>query len=425
MSAGAHAAPGRRIATLLSVVLNAALAGAACAGGSSAPADSANSSWALNPTTEPAIAGPATAHANLSASPSGVILSWVEQLGPTSRLWFSDRIEAGWSAPRQVASGTDWFVSYADPPQVMRRPNGSLVAAWLRQIDPRLEASNLLVAHSEDGGRTWSTPASPHRDGTTQQHAFPSFFELAAGQLGVVWLDGREIELDQTSDAGGAMSLRAATFDQQWQPQRELAVDLRVCECCPTAAAVTSEGPIVAYRGRSAGEVRNILVSRFQENAWTPPVTVHDDGWRTLACPVNGPTLVARDRVVVAAWFTVKDERGQALAAFSTDSGRTWGPPFRLDDGESLGRVDLELLDDGSVAASWVGVVGGEARLFVRRVQQDGRLSPAIRVSDVPGGSSSGFPRMARWRQQLIFAWTESDASTGTTRVRTASAGLP
>lgn len=416
---------GLRVSALFVVALSATLVTAACTGGRSASVESANSSWALTPAGEPPIAGPGTAHANLTASTGGAILSWVERVGETNRLWFSERSATGWMPPKMVSSGANWFVSYADPPQVVRRPDGSLVAAWLLQIDPRLEASNLLISHSSDDGRTWSMPTTPHTDGTTQQHAFPSFFELPDGGLGVAWLDGREIELDQTSDAGGAMSLRAATFDRQWQRQSESALDLRVCECCPTASAVTSDGPIVAYRGRNDHEVRNILVTRLQSGAWTAPVTVHDDGFRTLACPVNGPALVARDRLAVAAWFTVQDERGHALAAFSNDSGRTWGQPVRLDDGESLGRVDLEFLDDGSVAASWVGVEGGGTRLFVRRVHQDGRMSPAIRVSDVPGGSSSGFPRMLRWRDQLVFAWTESEPATGTTRVRTASASLP
>ena len=47
-------------------------------------------------------------------------------------------------------------------------------------------------------------------------------------------------------------------------------------------------------------------------------------------------------------WFTVKDDLGQAYAAFSSDAGRTWGAPIRLDDGGSLGRVDVELLDNGT-----------------------------------------------------------------------------
>lgn len=385
------------------------------------------SRWDVVVQSESAPPGPGTGHANLSASDQGVILSWIERRGQTSRLQFAERTAAGWSAPATVAAGDDWFVSYADPPQVIYRPDGSLVAAWLRQIDPRLEASNLMVSHSSDEGRSWSTAISPHQDGTTQQHAFPSFFDLPAGGLGVVWLDGREIELDQTSEAGGAMGLRFGAFNRSWERGSEAVVDARVCECCSTAAAITADGPIVAYRGRSANEVREISVSRFENGQWTPGVVVHDGGWRTLSCPVNGPAVSARERLVAVAWFTAKDGRGEAFMAFSRDAGRTWGAPIRVDDGESIGRVDIELLDERSAAVTWVGFADGRSRLFVRRVDLDGSKSAAFAVSDVPGGSTSGFPRLARWRDRLVFAWAESDNSegSGTTRVRLATAGLP
>ena len=71
-----------------------------------------------------------------------------------------------------VASGTDWFVSYADPPAVMRLSDGTLVAQWLQQTDPRIEAMDLRLSYSTDGGTTWAKSFTPHHDGTVTQHAF-------------------------------------------------------------------------------------------------------------------------------------------------------------------------------------------------------------------------------------------------------------
>ena len=99
------------------------------------------------------------------------------------------------------------------------------------------------------------------------------------------------------------------------------------------------------------------------------PMSVHNDNWEVDACPVNGPALSARGREVVAAWFTVKNDQGQAWAAFSSDSGRTWGLPIQLDDRPSLGRVDVELLDDGSAVATWVEVADNRAQFRLRRVE--------------------------------------------------------
>ena len=121
------------------------------------------------------------------------------------------------------------------------------------------------------------------------------------------------------------MTVRAATFDRDGRQAGETLIDDRVCDCCPTAVALTSDGPIAAFRDRSPKEVRDISVSRLVNGAWTPSASVHDDGWTIDACPINGPAVAARGRDVVVAWFTAKQDQGQAFAAFSRDGGRTFG----------------------------------------------------------------------------------------------------
>jgi hypothetical protein len=85
------------------------------------------------------------------------------------------------------------------------------------------------------------------------------------------------------------MALRAALFDRSGKQLREMPDDSRVCDCCSTDTAVSPDGVIVAYRGRSADEVRDVFVSRYVAGRWGPPILVHNDGWRIEACPVNGP----------------------------------------------------------------------------------------------------------------------------------------
>ena len=376
---------------------------------------------AIEPLPNPA--APGSFEPQLTGSGDDVVLSWVERDGETATLKFSTRTATGWSDPLTVASGDDWFLSYADVPSVTRLTNGTLLAQWLRATDPLIEAYDLLLAYSTDEGRTWSAPFMPHDDGTLTQHGFAALVELPDG-VGVVWLDGRAVELDTTSPDGGAMSVRYAAFDRSWNRVADLLIDDRVCECCPLAAAVTSEGVITAYRDRSATEVRDISMSRLAGGAWTPPSTVHDDGWEIAACPVNGPMLSADGREVAAAWFTVEGNQGQSYAAFSSDAGRTWGEPIRLDDQGSLGRVDVELLEDGSAIALWIEFADGGSQLRMRRIEPSGARSAAFTVSALPEGRTSGYPRVARAGDQLLFAWTESTGD-GATAVRTAVADLP
>jgi hypothetical protein len=199
-------------------------------------------------------------------------------------------------------------------------------------------------------------------------------------------------------------------------------VDLRVCECCPTAAAVTSEGPIVAYRDRSPGEIRDIYVSRLVNGKWTEGVAVHADNWKIAACPVNGPALSANGRNVTIAWFTAKGDEGHAYAAFSSDAGRSFGAPIRLDDASALGRVDVVLLPDGAAAATWIEFADGRAEFRMRRVTASGERSAAMPISALASSRASGYPRMAAHGRELVFAWTEAGTPS---QVKTAVAALP
>jgi hypothetical protein len=137
---------------------------------------------------------------------------------------------------------------------------------------------------------------------------------------------------------------------------------------------------------------------------------VHNDNWEIPACPVNGPTLSARGRTVAVAWFTVKNDQGQAYAAFSNDAGRTWGAPIRLDEKGSTGRVDIELLEDGSAVATWLEFVDKRAQFRMRRVEPSGASSPPQVIADGTKGRTNGHPRVARHGDELVFAWTTSSS---------------
>ena len=386
-----------------------------------------SSSW--SPTVEPVTtpAAPGSAQPQLSTSTRGVILSWVERQDSSATLKFSERTSTGWSAARAVATGTDWFVNWADVPSVIRLANGELVAHWLQKSGSDTYAYDVRLSFSKDDGKTWSPSFKPHSDGTKTEHGFASLFQMPGAGLGLAWLDGRAMKSgaghDSHGGGGGAMSVRFATFGRDWKQTSEMPVDLRVCECCPTTAAVTSEGPIIAYRNRTEDEVRDIFVSRLEKGKWTQPHAVHADGWKIAACPVNGPTLSARGRDVVIAWFTGQADQPRTFVAFSNDAGRTFGSPIRLDDAGAVGRVDIELMPDGAAVASWIESVDQRAQFRVRRVEPSGAKSPAIMVSGLAGSRSSGYPRIAATANEIVFAWT--DTSGTTPRVQTAVARLP
>lgn len=409
--------PMRNLTSLL--VLAALVVSSAC--GRSEPA-----AWTVTVQRVASPAGPNSSEPQIVDSGRGRILSWVERAGAMSHLKFSERTASGWSPAVTAASGNDWFLSYADVPSVMRLSDGTLVAQWLQQLDPITEAYNLRLSYSKDSGKTWAPSFMPHNDGTKTQHGFASLVEMPGNTLGVVWLDGRNSPFDFDKPETGTMTLRYAAYDSSFKQSPDTEIDHKVCECCPTTAVATSDGLLTAFRDRSDDEVRDIAVSRLEGGKWTAASPVVADNWKLDFCPVNGPMLAARGRDVVATWFTVKNDLGQAYAAFSNDAGRTWGMPIRLDDGGSLGRTDVEMLDDGSAVASWVEYAEGRSDFKVRRIESSGAKSAPVAVAPVTGGQASGYPRIARVGNELIFAWTDSaiDAS-GALQLQTAVAQLP
>ena len=380
--------------------------------------------WPLQIELTPTPAGAGSAQPQLTVSSRGVLLSWVEVDGSQATLKFAERDGAGWGPARTAQSGSNWFVNWADVPSVLRMDNGTLVAHWLQKSGAATYAYDVKLSYSTDDGKTWSAPLQPHSDGTKTEHGFASLFQMRGAGLGLVWLDGRAMK---EGDHGGGhgpndMSVRFGSFGADWKQSAETAVDLRVCECCPTSVAITSDGPIVAYRDRSPNEVRDIYVARLENGKWTPGARVHADDWRISACPVNGPSLSARGRDVAIAWFTAAGDKPRAFAAFSSDAGRTFGTPIRLDDDASLGRVDAELLPDGSMAAAYVEFAGQGAQFRMRRIGRDGSRSAPVTISAIAGNRSSGHPRVARVGNELVFAWTDRENGS---QVRTAVARLP
>lgn len=377
--------------------------------------------WPIHIESVDAPAAANSAQPQLAVDGDRAVLSWIERDGPRATLKVAERTRSGWSDARAVASGSDWFVNWADVPSVLPLPDGTLAAHWLQKSASGTYAYDVKLSFSRDEGRTWTPPISPHHDGTPAEHGFASLFPAPQGGLGLVWLDGREMKPDGGHEGHGNMTLRAAQFDGARTQISELVVDSRVCECCPTAAAVTSEGPIVAFRDRSDDEVRDIFVSRRVGGRWTTPVPVHRDNWQIRACPVNGPALTARGANVAIAWFTAEGNQGRVLAAFSSDAGKTFGPPLRIDAAGSLGRVDVEWLGDDSAAVLWMETLGQRTELRVRRIDRSGARSAPITVAAISGARASGYPRLARRGAELLFAWTETD---GGLRVRTAVATL-
>lgn len=350
----------------------------------------------------------------LTTTPDGrVILSWVEKLGEKRyALRMATRDQASWSESRTVGEGENWFVNWADFPSVISLKDGSLAAHWLVKSGAATYAYNVNIALSRDEGKTWSKPIVPHLDNTQTEHGFVSLVPLSDGRLGAIWLDGRNMkdmkdDHDEGKPLSVSMTLRYAAIDGNGRISDDAQLDERVCECCQTSAAVTSDGVVAVYRDRSQNEVRDIYSVRQAGGGWGSPQAVHADNWEINGCPVNGPAVSANGRDVVVAWFTGAGGTQRVKLAFSSDGGATFGAPIEVDQGETQGRVDVLLLPDRSALVCWLSGTPAGGELKVLRVESSGSLGSSAVIAKTDISRSSGFPRMARLGNEVYFAWTE------------------
>lgn len=347
--------------------------------------------------------------------------TWFEpREGDRKALRIAERSDGRWSAPATVAERDNFFVNWADFPSAVETSDGRWIVHWLEKTATKSYAYHVRTVTSADRGRSWSEPVTVHADRSPTEHGFVAMLARTTGGADLVWLDGR-----QTADTAvkGAMALYAGSLDRAGKVAGETMLDGRVCDCCQTALARTSEGLIAVYRDRSDQEVRDISAVRQVKGRWSEPVKVAADGWVYRACPVNGPSIAADGRRVSVAWFTGADGTPRVKLARSPDAGATFGAPIQIDDGNPLGRTDVELLPDGSALVTWLEIVGDQAEWRVKRMGAGGKVIGRWTVGSAPRTRQAGFARSALSGGDLFVAWTAPGPGGGVRIERLAAPG--
>lgn len=351
-----------------------------------------------------------------SAEDGRVWLSWVEPVGKEEdALKYATLHGGSWSEPATVASGSDWFVNWADVPSVRPLPSGRIAAHYLESNGKSALAYAVRITQTNAEG-TWQSAVTPHHDGTETEHGFVSLLPWPDDRVLAVWLDGRNM----TGGGGhqGEMTLRGGVLDASGAVEHGAELDGRTCECCNTTAVRVGDEALVAYRDRTQREIRNIQLVRFDGTSWSEPTLLHDDGWQISGCPVNGPALAAAGQRVVAAWFTMAEGVPRVKAAFSRDGGHSFGDPLVVASGKAKGRVDAVLLDDGSAIVSWLDAQN-EGLVRARSVRADSSLGSPVTLGSPPSASRGvGFPELARRGDDLFVAWVGEADTSGASRVR-------
>lgn len=334
--------------------------------------------------------------ASLTATPEAVLVSWLEPRDEEAHAVRFATLEGDeWSDVYTVAEADDLIANWADFPRAALGGDGATYVHYLRRSGSAAHAYEIQLTRLRSGATSFEALGAPHRDGTPTEHGFVSMVPESDG-VRLFWLDGR------ASVQGGATAIYTTRVGEVVAAEQR--IDDKTCDCCQTDAALTAAGPVVVYRDREAGEVRDVAIARFADAAFgTSPV--HRDEWEMAGCPVNGPAIDAEARHAAVAWFTGADG-GSTRLAFSDDAGGSFEGPIVFDADQPLGRVDVALVEGGA-AVSWLARGDGEAEVRVRLVHRDGRLGAPTIVARTASARASGFPVMVRDGARLLVAYRD------------------
>ncbi|MBT4318102.1 MAG: hypothetical protein HOD52_03360 [Candidatus Marinimicrobia bacterium] len=345
---------------------------------------------------------------------NGMLMSWFEKIDSLNwAINWSEFSDGEWSKNQTISKDKDYFVNWADFPSIYHFGGDTIAAHWLQKSGQGSYDYDIKVITSYDRGNNWSKPKTPHLDGVKGEHGFVSFFKNLNDQLGLVWLDGRNMGGSHSEDEYGSMNLYQTTFTSNGELNLEMRIDDMVCECCPTSAIRTENALLIAYRNRSVKEIRDINIIRYSKGTWYEPYAVNKDNWEIAGCPVNGPMLANYENELAIAWYTSPNQTPTVSVSFSMNEGESFEAPFKVDLSQPIGRVDLIWINNNEVIVSWIEYSDSTTNILARIVSKNGKMYQPQIISKVEPGRVSGYPQMEIVDDQLFFAWTEGGVEGG------------
>ncbi len=315
-----------------------------------------------------------------------VRLAWIEPSGKGFQLRITTYLDSSRSW-----TPANTLLAMSTPPTGFAVAPGAAGRLAILLAEERL----LRLIVSDDGLANWHTERIPT---DAAPPSAPALQFLADGRLLAVWLE---------EHAPGDCTLQGRILGAPEAPPLTLAAASPGSR--PALAAFPDGGALIAYRAVINGRTHDLRTLRFQDGAWTPSAALSPDDWEPASPPAEGPALAVRGAHLAAVWFTAADGPRINLSV-SSNAGRQWLMPERIDDVAPVGRADLVMLDDGANLASWVERDGTGDNLYLRRLSPRHTLGVPVRIAE----KITGHPSLVRIKDgdstpaQLLVAYEAS-----------------
>ena len=356
----------------------------------------------------PFLYGDNNAQPNLVSSNGTLSLSWVSSKKENkASLHFSQFKKGKWIKPQTIANGSDWFVNWADFPAHAINED-LIITSHLKKSASGTYTYDVILNLKKLSGEKIKENFLLNTDGVKAEHGFVSIVPNNNKGFFITWLDGRNTVEKKLDGHHKPMTIRFAEITNKGDIINESELDAAVCDCCQTSIGMTNNGPIIVYRDRSEKEVRDIYTIRNINGVWEEPNPLHNDGWIINGCPVNGPKVAVNSTNLAIAWFTVVNNNPLVNVSFSKTNGDSFGTPFKLNDHDALGRVDVAFLNNEEVIVSYMEVDDIGTYLRIKKVSVNGKVSKPITISKIDGGRNTGVPQLEVINNEIFIVWTIS-----------------
>ena len=349
------------------------------------------------------------AQPNLVSSNGSLTLSWISSKEENkASLNYSRYMEGRWIKPQVIASGSDWFINWADFPAHAINQD-LIITSHLKKSASGKYTYDVVLNLQKLSGEKIKEDFLLNTDGVKAEHGFVSIIANNKKGFFITWLDGRNTIEKKLDGDHKPMTIRFAEITDKGDVIKESELDASTCDCCQTSIAITNDGPIVVYRDRGEKEVRDIYSVKNINGTWEEPNVVHDDGWIINGCPVNGPKVAVNSKDLAIAWFTVSNDNPLVNVSFSKNNGNSFGAPLKVNDHDTIGRVDVSFLNDEEVIVSYMEVDDIGTYLRIKKVSFDGKISEPITISKIDGGRNTGVPQLEIIDSEIFIVWTILD----------------
>lgn len=355
-------------------------------------------------------AGAALAQEHAHAPPPALAVG--AALDAQGRLWLA-RVEGQRLVVSRSEDGGRSFVSPAvvtlapeavtadaeNRPKIAVGADGAVHLTWTQNLGQKM-TGHIRYARSLDGGRTFSAPVILNDDRQVVSHRFDALAVDGQGGVAAVWLDARA--RDGKAPKGspqtqvGIYAAVSRDGGASFGPNRKVAD--HSCQCCRTGLTWTRGGPVAFWRHVFGKNIRDFAIAGLNGG---PVQRVTDDEWEIDGCPHHGGNIAADGRGNLhIVWFTNGKKR-QGIFYRRIGVGGMSEPVALGDPARQAGHPDVAAHGD-RVLVSWREFDGKQLSAWAMRSEDAGaNWGAPQRLAESAGAADYALP-LVDARQTLV-----------------------